>query len=353
MNGQLSQHVEYIPFGEVLFEEHSSSISMPYLFNGKELDRETNLTYYGARYLDMKTSLWLNIDPLAEKFPNTSSYVYCLNNPIKLIDPDGKAPNPPKWLKNFWREVKQTLKDDFSNYKVNKFNKDVIEPIKSLAEKIDNLILSITQEKNDKLQGNSKGHFKRGINFINKDNNDPTVKRGLETANYGEKVENMDTSIFGLSTNGLQSIGDGLLGHPNRIIDAIDNIGSSVDAGYSTKEAYNNLKEASKINAPQKNDTLESLYYGGKEGKLLKIEKSVNGKVVKVEKRIKMKKIVIFFHFILLVGVLSSCKSENKGGILKTYYPKEMCTVFYEYIIKNNDTVLDGKFIVLKNNGKK
>ncbi|WP_163444308.1 hypothetical protein [Flavobacterium columnare] len=188
----------------------------------------------------------MSVDPLAEKFPNTSPYVYCLNNPIKLIDPDGKAPNPPKWLKNFWREVKQTLKDDFSNYKVNKFNKDVIEPIKSLAEKIDNLILSITQEKNDKLQGNSKGHFKRGINFINKDNNDPTVKRGLETANYGEKVENMDTSIFGLSTNGLQSIGDGLLGHPNRIIDAIDNIGSSVDAGYSTKEAYNNLKEANK-----------------------------------------------------------------------------------------------------------
>ncbi|MBF6653884.1 hypothetical protein C3B47_13530 [Flavobacterium columnare] len=149
-------------------------------------------------------------------------------------------------MKNFWREVKQTLKDDFSSYKVNKFNKDVIEPIKSLAEKIDNLILSITQEKNDKLQGNSKGHFKRGINFINKDNNDPTVKRGLETANYGEKVENMDTSIFGLSTNGLQSIGDGLLGHPNRIVDAIDNIGSSVDAGYSTKEAYNNLKEANK-----------------------------------------------------------------------------------------------------------
>ncbi|AUX19144.1 RHS repeat domain-containing protein [Flavobacterium columnare] len=98
LNGQLSQHVEYIAFGEVLFEEHSSSFSMPYLFNGKELDRETNLTYYGARYLDMKTSLWLNIDPLAEKFPNTSPYVYCLNNPIKLIDPDGKAPTD--WYRN-------------------------------------------------------------------------------------------------------------------------------------------------------------------------------------------------------------------------------------------------------------
>ncbi|WP_423740205.1 SpvB/TcaC N-terminal domain-containing protein [Flavobacterium columnare] len=92
MNGQLSQHVEYIPFGEVLFEEHSSSISMPYLFNGKELDRETNLTYYGARYLDMKTSLWLNVDPLAEEFPDWSPYNFVMNNPIRLVDEDGMAP---------------------------------------------------------------------------------------------------------------------------------------------------------------------------------------------------------------------------------------------------------------------
>ncbi|WP_146917284.1 RHS repeat domain-containing protein, partial [Flavobacterium columnare] len=90
MNGQLSQHVEYIAFGEVLFEEHSSSFSMPYLFNGKELDRETNLSYYGARYLDMKTSLWLNIDPLAEKYPNISPYAYVANNPVNAIDPDGR-----------------------------------------------------------------------------------------------------------------------------------------------------------------------------------------------------------------------------------------------------------------------
>ncbi|HFG0566787.1 TPA: RHS repeat domain-containing protein [Flavobacterium psychrophilum] len=77
-------------FGEVLFEEHSSSFKSPYLFNGKELDRETNLTNFGARYLDMKTSLWLNIDPLAEKYPAYSPYVYCINNPLNVIDPDGR-----------------------------------------------------------------------------------------------------------------------------------------------------------------------------------------------------------------------------------------------------------------------
>ncbi|MDN3672410.1 RHS repeat-associated core domain-containing protein [Flavobacterium branchiarum] len=79
-----------MPFGEVLFEEHSSSFSSPNLFNGKELDRETNMTYYSARYLDMKTSLWLNVDPLAEKMPNYGAYAFCFNNPIRFVDPDGR-----------------------------------------------------------------------------------------------------------------------------------------------------------------------------------------------------------------------------------------------------------------------
>ncbi|ELY2018477.1 hypothetical protein SL053_002405, partial [Flavobacterium psychrophilum] len=92
LNGQISQHVEYIAFGEVLFEEHSSSFKSPYLFNGKELDRETNLSFYGARYLDMKTSLWLSIDPLAEEFPEYSPYSFCFNNPLRFTDPDGMAP---------------------------------------------------------------------------------------------------------------------------------------------------------------------------------------------------------------------------------------------------------------------
>ena len=64
-NEEVSQHVEYVPFGEVFIEELSSSamLNTPYLFNGKELDEETGLYYYGARYYDPRTSLWLSTDP--------------------------------------------------------------------------------------------------------------------------------------------------------------------------------------------------------------------------------------------------------------------------------------------------
>ncbi|SZD74365.1 Cell wall-associated polypeptide CWBP200 [Candidatus Ornithobacterium hominis] len=90
--GRITQHTEYIAFGEVLFEEHSTSKTMPYLFNGKELDTETGLYYYGARYYDPRVSLWLNVDPLAEEFPEWSPYSYGFNNPLRFTDPTGMAP---------------------------------------------------------------------------------------------------------------------------------------------------------------------------------------------------------------------------------------------------------------------
>ena len=88
--GALTQHIQYVPFGEVFVEERTNSWSTPYKFNGKELDEETGLYYYHARYYDPRLSVWLSVDPLAEKYFWTSSYVYCLNNPVKYTDPDGK-----------------------------------------------------------------------------------------------------------------------------------------------------------------------------------------------------------------------------------------------------------------------
>jgi RHS repeat-associated protein len=85
-------------------------------FTGKERDPETGLYYYGARYLDPKTSRWLSGDPaLGEYFPsapvddqakkrnqnlpgmggvfnvvNMHAYYYAGNNPVKYTDPDGE-----------------------------------------------------------------------------------------------------------------------------------------------------------------------------------------------------------------------------------------------------------------------
>ena len=83
-------YVVYIPFGEVFVEQRDGNWNTPYLFNAKELDEETGLYYYGARYLDPTGVQWLSVDPLFEKYPDFSPYNYCAGNPVKLVDLDGR-----------------------------------------------------------------------------------------------------------------------------------------------------------------------------------------------------------------------------------------------------------------------
>jgi len=48
-------------------------------------------TYFGARYMDHELmTMWLSVDPMADKYPSISPYAYCAWNPVKLVDPDGK-----------------------------------------------------------------------------------------------------------------------------------------------------------------------------------------------------------------------------------------------------------------------
>jgi RHS repeat-associated protein len=61
----------------------------PYKFNAKELDEETGMYYYGARYYTPEVSIWLSVDPLADKYPSMSPYIYCAGNPVILVDPNG------------------------------------------------------------------------------------------------------------------------------------------------------------------------------------------------------------------------------------------------------------------------
>ena len=91
-HANITQYDAYLPYGELLVDEHSSSEELPYKFNGKQFDEETGLYYYGARYLNPVTSLWYGVDPLAEKYVSTGGYVYTLDNPVKLSDIEGLYP---------------------------------------------------------------------------------------------------------------------------------------------------------------------------------------------------------------------------------------------------------------------
>jgi RHS repeat-associated protein len=93
-----------------MLEQQTGVYDNPYKFNAKELDRETGLYYYGARYYNPRASIWYGVDPLAVYNPvmetqfygdgehnggvfywgNLNPYIYTYQNPIKYVDPNGK-----------------------------------------------------------------------------------------------------------------------------------------------------------------------------------------------------------------------------------------------------------------------
>ena len=109
LEGVIIQHMEYLPFGETLVDEHTNSYNSPFKFNGKEYDEETGNYYYGARYYDPKWSIFISVDPLVEK--TDDSYGYCFNNPIRYTDPTGMEPLDDIYLGRNGKELFRVVND--------------------------------------------------------------------------------------------------------------------------------------------------------------------------------------------------------------------------------------------------
>ena len=89
-DGKAVQHLHYLPWGEDFVNQRTSSFSSMYTFSAKEKDSETGFSYFGSRYYNSDLSIWLSVDPMADKYPSISPYTYCANNPVKLVDPNGE-----------------------------------------------------------------------------------------------------------------------------------------------------------------------------------------------------------------------------------------------------------------------
>jgi len=111
--GEFYEHTEYTSSGESWVNEKvTGNANLPFKYTGKEMDSETGLYYYGARYYDARTSRWISTDPPLSRgdyFPtgnkekdknlpgmggvfnsvNLNVYHYAGNNPVKYVDPDG------------------------------------------------------------------------------------------------------------------------------------------------------------------------------------------------------------------------------------------------------------------------
>ena len=99
---------EYSPFGleltaKKLATTESSKPILPSVFHGKELDRTTGFSSFGARYYSRDLGLWASPDPMQSAYlfgapaggiytpRNFSSYAFAGQNPLNLTDKDGRA----------------------------------------------------------------------------------------------------------------------------------------------------------------------------------------------------------------------------------------------------------------------
>ena len=108
----LLERNHYYPSGMRFGESAVSGGSVqPYRHTGHEMQAMHGLNWIdnGARMRSVNLPIFTTPDPLAEKYYSISPYAYCLNNPVKFIDPDGRAPG------DFFRTRNAAAKD-FGKY---------------------------------------------------------------------------------------------------------------------------------------------------------------------------------------------------------------------------------------------
>ena len=138
-NGNIEEVNHYYPFGALMGDRCGVSRNN-YKYIGKELDTMYgwNMQDHEARWYDpvvgrwmvtdplqekyfdsSLSSLWYGVDPLAGKYANNSPYVYCNDNPIRLIDSNGKAPG------DFFLSIEKVAVDFGLFYNDNSIREDI------------------------------------------------------------------------------------------------------------------------------------------------------------------------------------------------------------------------------------
>jgi RHS repeat-associated protein len=130
-SGEVVWKADYMPFGEE--HEISGNVKNKNRFIGKEKDEETDLYYFGARYLDARTGRFIKPDPIGIREADLlnpqrlNRYSYSLNNPYRYVDPDGKKVR-------FTHNATTTFKKQFTNV-INYLNRGKVSGIIATIEK--------------------------------------------------------------------------------------------------------------------------------------------------------------------------------------------------------------------------
>jgi RHS repeat-associated protein len=153
--GDIISYEEYHPFGTTSYRSGRTEIEVSlkrYKYIGKERDNETGLYYYGARYYAAWLCRFISVDPLFEKYPNISSYAYCANNPVKLVDTDGMEFDPKedtKYVQPMEQDIKTRLDETRASMERYEEGSDEYNRLSNHATELDNALTEINALRND------------------------------------------------------------------------------------------------------------------------------------------------------------------------------------------------------------
>ena len=282
--------VELVPMPAV------ANASYNYKYNGKELQEELGLNMYdyGARNYDPALGRWMNIDPLAEKATDWTPYRYAFNNPLSFTDPTGmyedwymdEVSNDIEWHEGSGeregfvnlgsaREITINNKYNFSLKSDGSFIEH--DPVGDFKYGLGSVVERGGVTISHPLEINFS--IKDGITFWGDDRAGDTSGQSGITKDSMESKNIANIGGTAPQMGVLSSLGKFFTGVKNFLFgaSAADGVKTRVEKVVSTTQTA--IQSQKKV----QNDTLETLYYGGPQNKLLKTEKSVNGKVVKIE----------------------------------------------------------------------
>jgi len=138
--GNPVQHLHYLPWGEDFVNQRTTDFSARFTFSAKERDPETGYSYFGSRYYSSDLSIWLSVDPMSDKYASLSPYVYCADNPVKLVDPNGEdieivttidADGKKNITITFTAKIVNNSSHSFTKKKLERMKKEISSGIKS------------------------------------------------------------------------------------------------------------------------------------------------------------------------------------------------------------------------------
>jgi RHS repeat-associated protein len=229
--------------------------TLPYRFTGKELDEETGLYYYGARYLDPRAGRWLSADPaMGEYLPeaptteearkrngnlpgmggiynyvNMHVYHYAGNNPVKYTDPDGRISEETikAFLKSTNNDYGMDYFSELYNYVKNGQNGNAAMSLLSgLAEgatDILNAIIVDTTGIDPLSMMNSAGRASQTIIKASKDNGVPAVDKLKIALHALNPIHNHTRELDAYNIDDMIDVINGVLDSPWTEIKSGDN----------------------------------------------------------------------------------------------------------------------------------